>query len=66
MCAVEEAALAELAGAPVAMLAAPGTNLQLVECATIESAGNCWQQRMHLIGRLEHRAVCVESAACGI
>lgn len=43
-----------------------GINLQLVECATIESAGNNWQQRMHLIGRLEQRAVCVGSADCSI
>lgn len=44
-------------GVDNAPLDADGTNLHFVECATIESAGNCWQQRMHLIGRLEHRAV---------
>lgn len=43
-----------------------GIYLQFVECATIESAGNNWQQRMHLMGRLEQRAVCVGSADCSI
>ena len=32
-----------------------GTNLQLVECVTMASAGNMSQQRMHLIGRLAQR-----------
>lgn len=52
--------------APPGVLPTEGTYLQLVEWATIESAGNCWQQRMHLIGRFEQRDVCVVIAAWGI